>query len=88
MFEAMPQPDSIGPQPDSIGPLTSAVKRAVADRRSATLLSDLLFLERWEIAPIPGTAAALRVSQIRRANPDLVAAVQAELAAARRSRIG
>jgi hypothetical protein len=52
------------------------------------MLADLLFLERWEIAPIPGSAAALRVSQIRRANPDLVAAVRAELAAARRSRSG
>ncbi len=76
------------PRPSPIGPLTSAVKRAVADARNAAMLADLLFLERWEIAPIPGSAAALRVSQIRRANPDLVAAVRAELAAARRSRSG
>jgi len=81
MSEAMPPPVSVGP-------LTSAVKRAVAEVRSPAMLADLLFLERWEIAPIPGSAAALRVSQIRRANPDLVAAVRAELAAARRSRIG
>ncbi len=75
--------EALGP----IGPLTSAVKRAVATARSPALLADLLFLERWEIAPIPGSAAALRVSQIRRANPDLVAAVRAELAAARRPRV-
>ncbi len=81
MSEAMPQPAPIGP-------LTSAVKRALAEVPGPTMLADLMFLERWEIAPIPGAAAALRVSQIRRANPDLVAAVRAELAAARRSRIG
>jgi hypothetical protein len=38
-----------------------------------------LFLERWEICPLPGSAAALRVSQIRRANPELAAAIRSEL---------
>ncbi len=66
-------------------PLTSAVRTALAGRRDQDALSDLLFLERWELAPIPGAAAALRVSQIRRANPTLAAAVRAEIAAAARA---
>ncbi len=45
----------------------------------ATSLADLLFLERWEMVPAPGPAAALRVSQIRRANPGLSAEIRAEL---------
>jgi hypothetical protein len=51
---------------------------AVRDRASA---ADLLFLEHWEMCPLPGAAAALRISQIRRANPRLAAAIRAELAA-------
>jgi hypothetical protein len=66
-------------------PLTTAVRNALAGRRDQGALSDLLFLERWELAPIPGAAAALRVSQIRRANPTLAAAVRAEIAAAARA---
>ena len=50
---------------------------AVRDRASA---ADLLFLEHWERSPLPGAAAALRISQIRRANPRLAAAIRAELA--------
>lgn len=65
-------------------PLTSAVRDALAGARDAGTLADLLFLERWEMAPIPGAAAALRVSQIRRANPALAAAVRAEIAAVER----
>jgi hypothetical protein len=47
-----------------------------ADRRSA---EDLLFLERWEMMPLPGAASALRVAQLRRANPVLAAEIRAEL---------
>ena len=71
--------------PALTAPLTEAVRDALAGRRDAGALSDLLFLERWELAPIPGAAAALRVSQIRRANPTLAAAVRAEIAAVARS---
>jgi len=74
--------------PAPIGPLTAAVRRAVAGAPDRATLADLLFLERWEISPIPGAAAALRVSQIRRANPSLAEAVRAELAAAGRRRAG
>ncbi len=61
-------------------PFTEAVRAAL---REGAMSADLLFLERWELCPLPGTAAALRVSQIRRANPGLAAAIRAELAARR-----
>jgi len=62
---------------------TEAVRRAMAESRDHRLLADLLFLERWEMMPIHGPAAALRVAQIRRANPMLAAQVRAEVARAR-----
>jgi hypothetical protein len=49
----------------------------------AASTADLLFLERWEINPEPGTAAALRIAQLRRANPALAAEIRAEIAARR-----
>ncbi len=67
-------------------PRTEAVRRAMrsfSDERSAW---DLLFLEAWELEPAPGAAAALRVAQIRRANPELAAEVRAEIAGALRNR--
>ncbi len=69
--------------PDFARAQTDAVRRAVADTHSEALVADLLFLERWEMAPIPGPAAALRAAQIRRANPGLAAEVRAEIARAR-----
>lgn len=69
--------------PDFNRAQTEAVRRAVAATRDHTLLADLLFLERWEMAPIHGPAAALRVAQIRRANPGLAEQVRAEVARAR-----
>ncbi|CAH2600696.1 protein of unknown function [Rhodovastum atsumiense] len=64
-------------------PLTAAVQRALSHFRDESSASDLLFLERWEITPMPGAAAALRVGQLRRANPGLVAEIRAELARGR-----
>ena len=58
---------------------THAVLRALSGERDASRLSDLVFLELWERSPIPGAAAALRINQIRRANPALAAEVRAEL---------
>lgn len=61
-------------------PRTEALQRvllSVADQRRA---SDLIFLESWEIEPEPGAAAALRIHQLRRANPELAAEIRAELA--------
>jgi hypothetical protein len=69
---------------DSLSPLlprTRAVRQAVGNARDGSLLADYLFLEQWELTPAPGPACALRVSQIRRANPELAAAVRLELSA-------
>jgi hypothetical protein len=63
-------------------PCTAAARRVLADARDRNVSDDLLFLERWEMAPVHGTAAALRAAQIRRANPALAEAVRAELARA------
>jgi hypothetical protein len=60
-------------------PKTRTLQRAFAERKDRSSMGDLLFLERWEICPLPGPAAALRVSQIRRANPELAAAIRREL---------
>ena len=72
-------------RPDFSRAQTEAVRRAVADSRDHRTVADLLFLERWEMAPIPGPAAALRAAQIRRANPTLAAQLRAEVARARRA---
>lgn len=64
-------------------PRTLAVLNALRTACDETAASDLLFLEAWEIEPRPGPAPALRVGQLRRANPLLVAAIRAELATRR-----
>jgi hypothetical protein len=64
-------------------PFTRAVQRALSAVHDAASTADLLFLERWEISPEPGAAAALRVGQLRRANPGLAAELRAEVAARR-----
>ena len=61
-------------------PVTEVLRRICADGTDPASLRDLVFLERWEMLPLPGAAAALRVSQIRRANPDLAAAIRSEVA--------
>lgn len=58
---------------------TNALREALHDSPCAARRADLLFLEAWERAPAPSVAATLRVSQIRRANPDLAAAIRAEI---------
>ncbi len=65
-------------------PRTSAARRALAsfgDSHAASelLSADLWFLENWESNPAPGTAAALRVGQIRRANPQLAEEIRCEV---------
>jgi len=64
-------------------PMTSAVRNVIMLANDPAMLSDLLFLERWERAPSPGMGSVLRAAQIRRANPALAAAVRAEVQAAR-----
>jgi hypothetical protein len=67
-------------------PRTEAVRRALKNYRDERSAWDLLFLEAWEMEPSPGAAAALRVAQIRRANPELAAEVRAEIANVRNPR--
>jgi hypothetical protein len=62
---------------------TAALKRVLAGKRDDAATNDLLFLERWEIQPWPGLGAALRVGQIRRANPRLAAEIRAEVSSGR-----
>jgi hypothetical protein len=70
-------------------PRTSAAQRALAAFSESKAASDLLcadlwFLENWESNPAPGAAAALRVGQIRRGNPQLAEEIRREVL--RRSR--
>lgn len=60
-------------------PRTMAVRRAVDTMHDHTATEDLLFLEDFETRGVPSVAAALRASQIRRANPLLAAELRAEL---------
>lgn len=65
-------------------PRTVAAQHALAalgnSETALELLSaDLWFLENWESNPAPGTAAALRIGQIRRANPQLAEAIRCEI---------
>ena len=62
-----------------VSPRTQALRRALDGVRDEVSAVDLLFLETWEVEPAPGTAAALRVHQLRRANPLLAAEIRAEL---------
>ncbi len=65
-------------------PRTSAAQRVLAsfsdsNAASELLSADLWFLENWESNPAPGTVAALRVGQIKRANPQLAEEIRREL---------
>ena len=62
---------------------TNALQRVLSDLRDDAASADLLFLEQWELQPMPGAAAALRVVQIRRANPVLAAEIRAEISRGR-----
>ncbi len=64
-------------------PVTTVLQDALPRIRDHSARADLLFLERWEMAPQSGTALALRVQQIRRANPELAEAIRAEVAGLR-----
>jgi hypothetical protein len=62
-------------------PYTLAVRQALQDADNSMLEADLLFLEAWEMHPSSHLGVTLRASQIRRANPGLAAAIDAELKA-------
>jgi hypothetical protein len=59
--------------------ITTVLREALAGSRTEQEIYDLLYLEHWEVNPLPGPASALRVRQIRRANPGLLAAIRDEL---------
>ncbi len=67
-------------------PFTHAVRMALQNADNARLAEDLLFLEAWEMQPSANLGVTLKASQIRRANPDLAAAIDAELKAGAASR--
>jgi hypothetical protein len=62
-------------------PFTLAVRQALQNANNSRFEEDLLFLEAWEMHPSPNLGVTLKASQIRRANPDLAAAIDAELKA-------
>ena len=60
-------------------PFTAAVREALQGVNNSMIEADLLFLEAWEMHRSSHLGVTLRVSQIRRANPALAAAIDAEL---------
>jgi hypothetical protein len=60
-------------------PRTQAVRRAIRSDNRPESAADLLFLEAWEMGAPRDLANLLRAGQIRRANPALVAEIEAEL---------
>ena len=65
---------------------TTALRTAISSTRDQRVAEDFLFLELWERSPTPGPAAALRITQIRRANPELAAAIRHEVGNAAQAR--
>jgi hypothetical protein len=64
-------------------PRTKAVRRALQAAHEPKAAADLLFLEAWEMNAPDDLGVTLRAGQIRRANPVLVAEIEAELEARR-----
>jgi len=64
---------------EDLRPVTRAVSLALRNTPDPRMRDDLLFLEAWEIRPPSDLGATLRAGQIRRANRDLVAAIEREL---------
>jgi hypothetical protein len=60
-------------------PFTVAVRQALQGVNNSMVEADLLFLEAWEMHRSSHLGVTLRASQIRRANPGLAAAIDAEL---------
>jgi hypothetical protein len=77
-------PNGLLQAPGRTGIHTKALLRALRFVRDENSAADLMFLEHWELSPIPGVAAALRASQLRRANPELAAEIRAEVSAGKR----
>ena len=65
--------------PGESSPRTEALRQALLHVQDEAVVADLRFLEDWQSQRYPGVAACLRAGQIRRANPELAAQIQAEL---------
>jgi hypothetical protein len=74
------------PVPPTPAGLTAAIRQALTADDAASA-ADLIFLESWERRPTLG-ADARRFTQIRRANPALVDAIRAEIAAEQQAASG
>jgi hypothetical protein len=61
------------------GPRTEVLRRVLAQVHNEAVAADLLFLEDWQMGRCLDIASSLRASQIRRANPQLAAAIDDEL---------
>ena len=64
-------------------PATRIVADLLRDENDPLIRADLLFLEVWRTNRPDGIAAVLRAGQLRRANPDLLAAIEREQTGAR-----
>jgi hypothetical protein len=73
-------------QPMPKQPFTRAVRQALEGTNNSKIEDDLLFLEAWEMHPSSHLGVTLKAGQIRRANPGLAAAIDAELKASSRNR--
>jgi hypothetical protein len=69
-------------------PLTEAARRALRVAPGESAVSDLLFLEAWEMHPQADIASTLRAGQIRRANPLLAEQIRTELRTGRMPPVG
>jgi hypothetical protein len=67
-------------------PFTHAVRQALQGINNSKIEDDLLFLEAWEMHPSSHLGVTLKAGQIRRANPGLAAAIDAELKASSTNR--
>jgi hypothetical protein len=75
---------SVPPTPSGIARGTGMAAGVATEAPTGSLAAaDLMFLEDWERNRAPGIAAALRASQIRRADPALAAAIRLELSGRR-----
>jgi hypothetical protein len=63
----------------AIAPQTESLRRILASTLSSSARADYLVLEAWERDPSDRPGVALRIGQIRRANPALAAAIRSEV---------
>lgn len=60
---------------------TEALQRVLAQPMHRSAVADYLFLEAWEREPSDNAGVALRIGQIRRANPQLADEIRAQVKA-------